>query len=372
MVSEAEFEAAGLFDPAINAGTGRLELLHWLAAKGFTIPEMVAALEWPGLGGLAGDRRIVTGERLSDERAREISGLGPEHFTALVAALGFVPWAGSTDGELGLTATEAETLSLFGPLSTLFTDDETLDFIRVVSSALARMAEAAVSLFLIDVEMPHLASRGDELELAEKVYDAVGLLDELIPMLDPLLRRQVLHATERSRYSTINALERLQHRYAVGFVDLVGFTPLSQAMSPAELRFFISDFERRAHDAVAASGARLVKLIGDEVMFVSHDPDAAGAVAQALMTNFAVGDGSDVAPRGGLAYGEVLVRGGDYYGAVVNLASRLADAAAPRELLVTEPFAEASSTLDFAPAGRRMLKGFADPVAARSAYFGDG
>ena len=85
------------------------------------------------------------------------------------------------------------------------------------SAALLLAAAAAVSLFLTDVEMPHLASRGSELVLAEKVLDAVGLLDDLVPMLDPVLRRHVLHAVERMRLSTIDQLERLQYRYAVGF-----------------------------------------------------------------------------------------------------------------------------------------------------------
>ena len=73
-----------------------------------------------------------------------------------------------------------------------------------------------------------------------------------------------------------------------------------------------------------------------------------------------------VLPRGGIAFGEVLVRGGDYYGAVVNLASRLADQAVPSELLVTEQLAEAATGCTFEPAGRRVMKGFAEPVTVRS------
>ena len=68
-------------------------------------------------------------------------------------------------------------------------------------------------------------------------------------------------------------MERLHYRYAVGFIDLVGFTPISQTMSGQQLRLFMRDFEGRAHDSVTAAGARLVKLIGDEVMFVAPDAD---------------------------------------------------------------------------------------------------
>ena len=85
------------------------------------------------------------------------------------------------------------------------------------------------------------------------------------------------------------------------------------------------------------------------------------------MTGFgAKGAGLAVLPRAGIAYGEVLVRGGDYYGSVVNLASRLADQAVPQELLVTEQLAESATRCTFEPAGRRVMKGFADPVTVQS------
>ena len=126
--------------------------------------------------------------------------------------------------------------------------------------------------------------------------------------------------------------------------------------------------ERGFGRAVTQNGARLVKLIGDEVMFVTPDANAACAVAQALMGTFRAGR-TEVQPRGGLAFGPVLLQGGDYYGEVVNLASRLTDAAVPMELLVTSDLDEAADGYEFEPAGRRQLKGFADPVSVRSLFF---
>lgn len=128
---------------------------------------------------------------------------------------------------------------------------------------------------------------------------------------------------------------------------------------------FIRDFEGRAHDVVTGFGARVVKLIGDEVMFVSTDPAAACRAGHALMEGFGHED-ERVLPRGGLAFGDVLVRSGDYYGSVVNLASRLVDEAVPQEMLVTEELAEAAAGCEFEPAGRRMVKGFDAPVSVRS------
>jgi adenylate cyclase len=148
----------------------------------------------------------------------------------------------------------------------------------------------------------------------------------------------------------------------IGFVDLVGFTTLSRRMSARELADLIERFEETAQDIVAARGGRVVKLIGDEVMFVALGAGAACDIALALFEHFA-GDRS-VTPRGALATGELVIRGGDYYGPVVNLASRVADLAVPNELLVTAaPATEANSpALRFEPAGKRMLKGFVEPI----------
>jgi class 3 adenylate cyclase len=73
---------------------------------------------------------------------------------------------------------------------------------------------------------------------------------------------------------------------------------------------------------------------------------------------------SGIQPRGGLAFGEVIMHHGDYYGPVVNLASRLTDNAVPGEVLVDSAARAASVETDicFEPAGRRQLKGFDEPV----------
>jgi class 3 adenylate cyclase len=89
-------------------------------------------------------------------------------------------------------------------------------------------------------------------------------------------------------------------------------------------------------------------------------------IALTLVEQFS-GDSSPVTPRGALAAGEMLVRGGDYYGPVVNLAARAADLAVPYEILASEDVvAGAGAGFRFEPAGRRLLKGFAAPVALAS------
>jgi class 3 adenylate cyclase len=368
MPSAEEFIAAGLYHPENNAEFSRLELLDWLFEMGFTIDEMVFAKSTGSLSAIANDRRTLPGERLSRAAAIEMSGMATEDFDAFLRAVGLTKIGGAPVDEIGVTKAEVDALVSFGLLGEIFSRDETLAYLRVIGSAMSRIGEAGVSLFLADVEAEMLTAGHNELELAKKGYDAVGLIDRLSAQFEPLLRRHILQATERSRVAQIEQGERFLYRYAVGFVDLVGFTEISAAMQPKDLAVFIRDFEGRAHDIVTAVGARLVKLIGDEVMFVATDPEAACVAGSRLMAGF----GSEmerVVPRGGLAFGDVLVRGGDYYGPIVNLAARLVNEAVPQELLVTEELAVAAPTSRFEPAGRRMVKGFAHPIRVHSFAF---
>ncbi len=364
MPSTEDYIEAGLYHPGPGQ-EGRLDLLQWLLDQGFTIESMMAANADGALPALANDWRTVPGPRLSRAEAIELAGVDPDGFDSFVRALGFTGVAGAPEGEIGVTADEARMLATFEGLGQIFSRDEAIGLMRVIGSSISRVGEAAVSLFLSDVESQMLSSGESELDLAQKGYDAVGLIDDMGDLFETVFRRHVLQATERTRLAEIEQGERFLYRYAVGFVDLVGFTEMSGAMHPKDLAVFLRDFEGRAHDVVTAVGARVVKLIGDEVMFVSTSADAACLAASELMEGFGT-DLERVVPRGGLAYGDVLMRAGDYYGSVVNLAARLVNEAVPQELLVTEELALAAETCNFEPAGRRTVKGFADPITVRT------
>lgn len=330
---------------------------------GFSLDELVDAEGRLALGSVAGDRRLVPGERHSRATAIERSGVTPDRFDALSSAAGLTPVSGAPPGEVGYVDAEIEALATLDALAATFSEEEALAFVRVVGSALARLGEAGVSVFLSDVEEPHVQAGLSEAELAHKVFDGVGLLDGFIERLDPLFRRHVLQAIERTRVAMIDDRDRTQYRFAVGFVDLVGFTALSSQMEAPELARFLRGFDARSHELVTAHGARVVKLIGDEVMFVATDPSAACSAARSLVEGFTT-DG--VVPRGGVAFGHVLLRAGDYFGDVVNIAARLVDEAVPGEVLVTVELADAAADSAFEPAGRRQVKGFDDPVEVKS------
>jgi adenylate cyclase len=123
---------------------------------------------------------------------------------------------------------------------------------------------------------------------------------------------------------------------AVAFADLVGFTEASDYLSALEVGEVANSFMRCAEDTLPDHGARIVKGIGDAVMFTAPDPVTASASAHALL-RAAARDQKLPPVRVGVAHGPVLRRAADYFGRTVNLASRLSAAAHPGSVLVAEP-----------------------------------
>ncbi len=122
----------------------------------------------------------------------------------------------------------------------------------------------------------------------------------------------------------------------VGFADLVGFTALSQQLPEDELAHVVGRFEAVAADVVSVHGGRLIKTIGDEVMFSADNPLAGAEIALGLSEQFRAEEVvSDV--RVGMAYGPVLQYEGDLYGPTVNLAHRIVGIAYPGSVVVPEP-----------------------------------
>jgi adenylate cyclase len=235
----------------------------------------------------------------------------------------------------------------------------TTQLVRVIGTAMARVAEAAGSAFL-NVEGDLTAAGSDELALARATLRAVGLLPGTVRAMEVLLRR---HLT-----AFIGVAMGLRDEpvvdLAVAFADLVGFTAFSQQLSPAELSRAVARFEAEASDTIAGEGGRLVKLIGDEAMVVAADADTACRVALALVGRFS--DHEVLPPvRVGLATGPVLPQDGDYFGQPVNLASRLATLARPGTVLVgggIKQAVAANPAYHLRAVGRRRLKGFDAPV----------
>jgi adenylate cyclase len=236
---------------------------------------------------------------------------------------------------------------------------------RLVASAFARLADAAVSQYVQTID-PRFGDtergRHDRaLALAHSTESAL----QLGGYLGTIFGHHLAQAIARQRVAQRTVTERTLSTVAVGFIDLVGFTPLTRQSSPEDLLSLIGEIEDRAFHLAMAWGGQVVKHIGDEIMFVALDPTSASHIALQLMR---VPLERGVEPRGGLAFGDVVARFGDYYGSIVNLAARLADAAIPGEILVDRGVVDgvSDSNLQFHPAGRRLLKGFDQAVDAYS------
>ena len=350
-----EYEAAGLLDRIETSVDDRLALLEWLSEHGFSIAEMATAHTSGLMQSLASDRIISSGRELTLDEAVAESGIEIDVFRSVLRASGFQP------DTAVLTDASIELIREFATARELFSDVEVLHFVRVMGSSLSRIAEAANSLFLLDIETPIKMDKPSELELARQSELATASIDAVSRAIGALFRLHMREAIERSRVARQHATDLHLVPMAVGFVDLVGFTPLTAASSVRELIDLVVGFESRAYDIVNDHGGRLVKLIGDEVMFTTIDPSDACAIAVDMFS--ALGESATVTPRAGIAYGNMLAHGGDYYGSVVNLASRVADIAVPWEILVTDDLASrVAHSHPTESAGRRLLKGFAEPV----------
>lgn len=247
--------------------------------------------------------------------------------------------------------------------------DDTIAFVRVVGSSLNRVADAAVDMFHASIAVPMISSGAAEEEVVARQDEAQSLADELTHVTRLMLRLHLEQSTERRRRAQPEATVETTLPLAVGFFDIVGFTSHSSTMSTHELTELVSRFETIAQDTITNLRGRMVKFIGDEVMFVAVDPADGCRIAAALLDRFVAEPG--LTPRGGLAHGPVLTRGGDFFGSTVNVAARLVDQSVPREVLMTEAMAQVSPYA-LAPAGYRQLKGFDEPIRVVSLMRGAG
>lgn len=353
------YERAGLYDPNDADAAKRRALLEWLEGQGTSIEQMLRSASYGALSSAAGDALIRPGAPITLTALAERVGLPESRVLEILRAAGASPAVGENQT---FVESDVETFALFKAAAGLFSSDAVLEITRVMGNAMARVAEAAITLFQVNIEAPLAESEAGEITFAEANLAGVRSLDLLPRALNGLFRLHVETAIRRSRHAYNRENPFGSRRLAVGFIDLVGFTPLAQHLDDQQLTDLIEDFERRANDVVTQFDGRVVKHIGDEVMFIAVGADAACHIALAAADAFR---GSGVEPHGGLAIGPLLTRGGDFYGPIVNLASRVGDIAIPGEILVTEDVMLGGAEdpeLTFEAAGRRMLKGFSEPI----------
>lgn len=353
MVDWDALEAAGFADARARAG-----LVEYLDGLGFSAEEMVDAERRGRLFGLAGDA---------------VGRSGPPDYTLRTAAeaLG-VPLDDVAQAwrMLGLSVPSPDTPALsqadVDGLATWATMRSQLGepvdgFLRVLGATMARLAEAESSMIRLTQPDMWLGHTGDELTTARAWRAVAAYIPRIGAMIDAVHRQhQVSHRTFLEGLAGGASASII---CGVGFADLTGFTALTRVLTAAELSTLLSEFGGTVADVVHADGGRVVKFIGDAVMWVSSTPESLAQAAIDLV-NHPKARQAGLQVRAGLGYGEVVTLVGDYFGTPVNLAARLVDVAAPRQVLAS---ASVVAELPDWPAIRQeplTLKGFDEPVAA--------
>ena len=240
-------------------------------------------------------------------------------------------------------------------------DEAALGLLRVLGATMARLAEAGSTVVRLgqpDIQMTHTQ---DELTTA-RAYRAVGeFIPRLAVLIDAVFRHHTISA--RTHFEAVTRDTSASVVCGVGFADLSGFTALTQQLTPVELSSLLGEFNIAATDVVHADGGRVVKFIGDEVMWVSSTPEQLAKVAVDLVEHPRARD-AGMQVRAGLGYGQVLAIGGDYFGNAVNLAARLVAAAAPGQILASSDVRDELADWPAIPQDPLVLKGFDSPVTA--------
>jgi adenylate cyclase len=222
---------------------------------------------------------------------------------------------------------------------------------RSTGQTTARLAEWQIDSFLEGLTEPPEPG----MTRTEVTYPLIELLlPELQEFLVYVWRRQLAAATGRV-IQTADDEEMVDRRLCVAFADLVGFTRLTRRLEEEELGELVEAFETTAADLVAAHGGRLVKTLGDEVLYVADDPGVAADIALRLIETLA-NDETMPELRVGMAFGTVTTRMGDVFGTTVNLASRLTSIAPRDAVLVDSEFAQELRRTQDAPVTEEQVK----------------
>jgi len=279
-------------------------------------------------------RALVGPAELTPAEVARAAGVELQLARRLWRALGFPPVA---DEERFFAPSDAAILRATADLMRRqgAQGDVILQMTRVVGQSMARIAEAQLA-----AAAAHLPS--DDGAAAASIDALTSAGEALLPDVEPFLgyvwRRHLVAALRRFS-AQADAAGAEPNQLAIGFADLVGFTAMSQQLSTNELAALVNRFEEIAYESIPQGGGRVIKMIGDAVMFAAESARAAASIALDLVAlHAAEEDLPDV--RVGLAYGPTLSWQGDLFGPTVNLASRLVSLARPGTVLISTAAAD--------------------------------
>ena len=262
----------------------------------------------------------------------EMAGLPPERTRRLWRALGFPDAA---DDDPVFTDADVRALELLRALiDSGFVEPGTeASIARAMGQSLSRLADWQTDL-LADA-LSRGSAEGGRAVPPEEAVAAARSLFPLLRELQTYVWRRHLAANADRLLTPATAVDRRE--LAVGFADLVGYTSRSRGMGGRELGAMIEDFESTGSEVIARHHGRVVKTVGDGVLYTAVSAIDAVEIGLELPEAWQTGDRPPL--RVGAAYGTVLTHLGDVYSPVVNLASRLTSIARPGTLLVDRDLA---------------------------------
>lgn len=310
------------------------------------------------------DRTILGDDpRLDADEVAAQAGMSPKEARRLWRALGF-PDPGD---EAAFTQADVDALSRVARGSGAGLDTDTVvRMTRAVGSTMSRLADWEVGNLLAAFEEGNPGPHTPE----DRLRAGIRLVGVITPSFESLL----LYAWRRHLAAAVARAELLQlddehvTTATIGFADLVSFTALTNELDEDEIGDLVEVFETRCHDVVNGHHGRIIKSLGDEVLFVADSPPAAIDIALDIV---AVIGGDQRLPdvRVGLATGPAVLRMGDVFGPAVNLAARLTSVARRNRVIIDQHTASLLPVEEFEtrtlPA--RPVRGFGDvePVAVR-------
>ncbi len=314
-------------------------------------------------------RVILGGEpRYTSAEVADRTGVPLEQAQRLWRTLGFP----QNDRDAAYTDADVEALATLGGTmdSGLIDFDLALSLTRALGQNMARLADWEVSAMAHRVE--ELSEDRPGVTRAEAAIDLFeGLSEPFEELMLYVWRRHLTAAVSRifalgSDGEGETDLDTT--RLSVGFADIVSFTALSNQISRGRIGDLVELFESRCADVVANQHGRVIKSIGDSVLFVNDDPIRAYDTAEGII-NVIGRDSRMPDVRVGLATGDIVTRLGDVFGPPVNMAARLTAVARRNRIIID------AATAALLPANQfetrrlpaRPVRGFGviEPVAVR-------
>lgn len=278
---------------------------------------------------LLGSHPTLTGQQLADQ-----IGIPLELAKLRWRSLGFTAVG---DDVVAFTEADLRALRLtqrMHELGMIDPDDEAA-LIRTLGRSFARLAEWQITM------LARTVGNQPDLNLA----GLAAVMDEVTPVIEEvqnyIWRRHTLSAASRLLLAPpVAGEEPAQAPTAIGFADIVGYTRQTRSLSQDELASLVEHFEARALAIITGHSGRIIKTIGDEILFAADSAHDGAAIALELVDEH-LDDEDFPQLRVGVAWGPVLNRLGDVFGPTVNIASRLTSIARPGRALIDKDLAEA-------------------------------